>query len=839
MTLSKDKISQSLLWVIRVGIFLILFLPLVMNSNFFFPFIVFKNVLFRISVEIIFVAYLILAHLDPSYRPQLNLKKINKISLALFTFFVISVIAWLFGIGLYRGFWGNYERMSGIFHFMHLILFFFVLVNVFKHKKDWHSFFSFSIFASLLMSFLAFAQYLEVPFLLQSSGGRRLTGTVGNATFFAAYLMFNLFFLLYFWAREKRFNLKLFFFSFLTFDIYLVVAAILSKIFAAGDWGSLNVLKAPFLNQALEYPKFFYPFILFQFLIFVVWFFRSKKNSIRVLLAVIFLFEFFIFFNTQTRGAVIGFTAGIAFLGLVSLFLKVDKRIKRVSLIFLVLVLISPVVLVLNKEAAWVKNVGTLNRLATISLTNITTETRLLTWNASWQGWKETPKSFLIGYGPENYYYAFNKYFPSQIYKDAGSRIWFDRAHNIIFDVGVTTGILGLIAYMSLLIFAALALFKNYQQTRSISSSWLLMALLIAYFIQNFFVFDTLNTEIPFYLFLAFIVFLTSSQPKQFSSAEASIEQAATESAPPKINYIYVSALLVVLLFGIFAINTKTLKANNYIFKALTVKEISLDEDKSSFGHFKKAINQAVSGRFEARQQLANYVNGVSGNKNIPEDHLRTMIDYATKELEKSVDEEPLNIRQYLFLSTFYNASTRFNRGNSQKVIILLQDAVDLSPTRPQIYYEIGQAYAFLNNFEKSSQYFEKGASIASRVIDDQWNLLTIYIVFQKNDLAEQQFDAMQQDLNWQPKLADYKRLVELYGRVSNYSKMIEFQNRVVELEPSVASYARLAALYAQVGENEKARQATQKSVEIDPNSSQEAEAFLELLEAGELLKIN
>ena len=116
MALTKDRISQSLVWTIRVGVFLILFLPLLMNSHFFFPFIVFKNVMFRIVVEVMFLAYLILAHLEPKYLPEFKLQKINKVVLAVLAFFGVSVIAWIFGIGHYSGFWSNYERMGGIFH---------------------------------------------------------------------------------------------------------------------------------------------------------------------------------------------------------------------------------------------------------------------------------------------------------------------------------------------------------------------------------------------------------------------------------------------------------------------------------------------------------------------------------------------------------------------------------------------------------------------------------------------------------------------------------------------------------------------------------------------------
>ena len=821
----KEKISKLLVTLIRFSVFFILFLPLVMNSRFFFPFIVPKNVFFRIAVEIIFVAYLVLLHLDPRYKPRFS-----KITWSVLTFLGISAIAGVFGLSVSTSFWGNYERMSGLFHLLHLVLYFFVLVNVFREKKDWHSLLTFSVFAAVIMSFLAFAQWLQVPFLLKSSGGNRLSGTVGNPTFLAAYLIFNLFFILYFWAKEKRFDLKLFSLSFLVLDSFLVLSAILYKFSPSQDWGIFNIFKTPVLNEAIKYPHFFYPFLVFQILILAVWFLRSRKNSIKALLSVIFLFEFIIFYQTQTRGALIGFVLGLAILLFVSLFSSVSRKIKLISVVSLVLILLSPVILVMNKDSEFVKNNHTLRRLATISYKDVTTESRLLTWEASWRGWTESPKSFLIGYGPENYYYAFNKYFPVKIYRDPGSQVWFDRAHNIIFDTAVTTGLVGLISYLSILGFAALALVGKYKKTKEISSSWLLVSLLAAYFGQNFFVFDTLNTEIPFYLFLGFIVFLTGQKEEILAEDEKSL-------ISKDINYVYLSILVIILLFSIFVVNIRTLKANNYIFQALILHDSSLSGVKGAFTDFKRAIDESWVGRLEARQQLANYVNGASKNKDLSTQQISEMINYTTDELKKSVAEEPLNIRQYLFLSTFYNATTQYNRDNPKKVISLLEERINLSPTRPQVYYEIAQAYAFQNNFEKAEEYFEKGANLAPWVIEDQWNLLTVYIVFEKYDLADAQFRHMTEDLNWQPSVDDYKRIVNLYSRIKNYPKMIEFQQKVADLEQSAESYAQLAAIYAKIGENQKAREATQKAVEINPKFSAEAENFLKLLEAGELLE--
>ena len=827
MNLNVQALNQRLISIIKIGIFMIIVLPIFMNSKFFFPFIVPKNIAFRIIVEIIFLLYLVVLFLDKRYKPTFN-----QITISLLLFGAVSFMAAIFGLNFKTSFFGNYERMSGLFHLLHLLMFFFVLIGVIREKKDWHTFFTFSIFVSLLMSFLALAQYLGVPFLLRSSGGSRLSGTVGNPTFFAAYLIFHLFLIFYFFAEEERFDLKTFSLAFLIFDFALVLGLVFGQFFPESDWGWLNILRLPVLKWTFAYPGLFYSFLFFQLMILAAWFLRHKNHVVRALLAAVFIIEFFIFLNTQTRGAIIGFFAGILLLFLAIIFYKSDKKIKISFAALFLLAIIFPILLYLGRDTALIQN-SPLSRLATISLTNITVESRLLAWQASWLGWKDTPKSFLIGYGPENYYYAFNKYFPTPIYKDVGSQIWFDRAHNIIFDVGVTTGIIGLLIYLNLLGFTVLALYHHYRQTREISSSWLLISLILAYFIQNFFVFDTLNTEIPFYLFLGFVVFLVN-QPINKEG-----EKAETPLANGQAGYIYLSVISVIILFLIFGVNIKTLKANNYIFKGLVQSDNTIEE---KFEYLKKATDQSEIGKFESRQQLASFVQGLLKNENVSASQLKLMFNEAEAELEKSVVEEPQNIRHYLYLTSFLNATTRLNPNNPQKVIAILEPAISLSPTRPHIYYEIGQAYLFMNNFDRAIEYFNQGIKLAPKIIDDQWNILTIYVIFKKNDLAEQQLRFMRAELKWQPNLDDLRRLADLFSRAEFYPKAIEFMVQVINSNATLDDYAKLAALYAQGGDKNLARQTALKAIELNKNSKNfdanfaaEAELFLKKMEAGEL----
>lgn len=72
---------------------------------------------------------------------------------------------------------------------------------------------------------------------------------------------------------------------------------------------------------------------------------------------------------------------------------------------------------------------------------------RPLVWTIAGTAIAERP---LLGWGPDNFDKAFQKHFNNQLFLPQYNETWFDRAHNIFIDTLVDTGVLGLIAYLSL-----------------------------------------------------------------------------------------------------------------------------------------------------------------------------------------------------------------------------------------------------------------------------------------------------------------------------------------------------------------------------------------------------
>jgi len=188
--------KQILRGLILVGLFLVPFIPFLVSSALFFPFITAKAFAWRIIVEVVFAAWILLAALDSDYRPKKSV-----ILYAVAGFLVIIGLANLFGVAPIKSFWSNFERMEGYITLLHLGMFFVVISSVFK-AVDWKRWWNVSLAASFLMFLYAVLQIIGLKTINQ--GGVRVDGTLGNAIYLAVYMLFHIFMAMIFLWRERK-----------------------------------------------------------------------------------------------------------------------------------------------------------------------------------------------------------------------------------------------------------------------------------------------------------------------------------------------------------------------------------------------------------------------------------------------------------------------------------------------------------------------------------------------------------------------------------------------------------------------------------------------------------
>src|SRR3989344_2476427 len=194
-------IKSWLKWIIFAGLFIVPFIPFLVYSSFFFPFITSKAFTWRIIIEIVFAAWILLALLDANYRPKKSV-----ILYAVFGFLVIIGLADFFGVAPVKSFWSNFERMEGYITLLHLGMFFLVISSVFK-EVNWKRWWNVSLVASFLMVLYSVLQIIGLKTINQ--GGVRVDGTLGNAIYLAVYMLFHIFIAsLFMWREWKNVALR-------------------------------------------------------------------------------------------------------------------------------------------------------------------------------------------------------------------------------------------------------------------------------------------------------------------------------------------------------------------------------------------------------------------------------------------------------------------------------------------------------------------------------------------------------------------------------------------------------------------------------------------------------
>ncbi len=180
--------------------------PLLMDKHFLFPFITVKTYFFYILVDILFCCYLLLLTKKKLYPLK------SKLSYFLFGLIALRFLLDILGINFTRSFWGNYERMLGLYTWLHILIYLWMILSIYSIREKYINLFKISVFVSLLVSIYGICQKFGLYFwVVLETGDERVYSTLGNAAFLAGYLLINVFFALYLFGRKKNLSWRFFY----------------------------------------------------------------------------------------------------------------------------------------------------------------------------------------------------------------------------------------------------------------------------------------------------------------------------------------------------------------------------------------------------------------------------------------------------------------------------------------------------------------------------------------------------------------------------------------------------------------------------------------------------
>ncbi len=744
---SNSNIEKIYLFIIKWGVYFILFVPLIVRKEFIFPYVFPKSTVFQVIVEIIFAFWILLALRNPKFRPHFN-----TLGMALALFIVVNILASFAGVDFLRSFWSTQERMTGIFSLLHLFALFTILITVFKTWLSWKRLFDIAIIAAVLGSLYALAQKLGLSFVIASPTTQRLTGTIGNPSFLASWLLFGAFFSLWGMIRER--------------------------------W----------LWRLVFYiPSF-------------------------ILISTILVF-------TGSRGPFLAFGLGLFLFAVALAIFSQNKIIKRIAIAGLLVVIIIGSSLFLMKNTSLVKNNFYLNRYTSVSFANpdLSIQSRYLVWDMAFKGWKEKP---LLGWGPENFNVPFNKYLEPQL--ATTGTIWYDRVHNIVLDTINTTGIIGLLSYLFIFVTAIWLLIRGVKQRWKGREAKLIFAIpiiiLVCYFIQNFFVFDMVNSYIMFFLLLGFISFLitkltqnlaTQNSPQQTSKVHSSQHKRRYEPA----HWGRILMVMVLMIIFIYITNIRPAQASFYGIKgsfALLRRNFT-----QAIEPIKKALGYHNFTEGEVAKEFTKIIEQKTGDPDFAP-YKEETLNFTIKEVERIYKKHPYDVTFPIMLGELYNIGSEFDPSFLRKGEEVLLKAIELSPERQSTYWIAGQNKLLLGKFKEGIGLFQQALylnPVEAEKAKAFWYLgVALSTAGRHQEALDKLLLAQKLGYNWKTTRA-LRFFGETYLKVGNPKKAIEYYERAALSEPKdVAVKNRLKEIKKLI-ENQTKPQATTTDDQLSPDS--------------------
>ncbi len=476
------------------------------------------------------------------------------------------------------------------------------------------------------------------------------------------------------------------------FFVFLCVSAIVAIIAIVQK--SPNLLQNRYISpisSTLGNSNFLSGFSMFVVFISILLFLQEKEKWLRCFTVLICLLNVTVIILAETRGTFLGLVAGIGVL--VSCYtmisLKGGQFKRRVLFAIPVLVVLVSIVVFSFRNSLDFKKVPTLRRFTEGSLTEGSADTRLIFWDISIDAIKEKP---IFGWGPNNYCYAFDKYYNPILLKYGIGETWADYAHNVMLNTFAEEGVSGLVAYLLLNIVPIMLLWQRYRRgdiNRHIT--YIGTAIIVSNFIHNSFLFETPVSYLYFILFLAFL------NSELYHKTDGTIK--ARRSFYPLI-----AGITVLLSAMIWFTNVKVARANIALFDAMRF----VNERKTipAIAAFHSSINLSTVHSDDARNYLGTAVIKKAEDyfRNEREDELKLLLIKMYDELEKNKIHHPLDVIVIIDRGQIANLLSGIfdDHARNKQVEKELGDAINLSPKRQEIRFVLSAIKMHLEKHQEA-----------------------------------------------------------------------------------------------------------------------------------------
>lgn len=595
----------------------------------------------------------------------------------------------------------------------------------------------------------------------------------------------------------------------------LIVSLIVSLryfIFFSGPQGDTDMNR-----YALGNPGFLGNYLVFH-LFFALWLFlTSKTREIKIALIVYLLLQSAVIFHAGNRASLLGWAVFIGLTGFYFVFRHPKIRIITIGIITVFVLTFTT--LIVFKNSQFVKDRYYLWKATNWSLNDTTIQRRFTLWEIALKGIAEKP---IFGWGKENIYRVFDKYYNPAIYVISSKEQWIDRAHNVFLDELIAGGTINVIAEI-FLFYLLIVLFKRLfrQSEEQKLFAYMGIGFIVSLFVQGAFTLSTMGIYLPlFIVFFATVNMISDHSKLHIHSA---------------IRVIFSIVLFFITTLGAWNFTIIPAIANIYAVRG----GLAVPENFSLFTESNKKLDALLPDKDSVKAELltfeGQYFNAVAIRYYPGDLRILPFQEYIIPKLKTAVQLHPLYLRLKANYATVLSDRARYTRKKEYiaEAISVWDELVKDYPTHPLFLFAAGTIYELSGQHDKAVTFVRQGSAFFPDSGIVHW-LEGLAFLQSKN--YQEGMDTLRESLKLGLVPDDYHindmiRVADLIARSEDKHKFEAVRDMYVlaiSLRPSNARFhGNLAYIYGQLKEKELAIKEANIAISLSPQHREELEKLI------------
>ncbi len=453
-------------------------------------------------------------------------------------------------------------------------------------------------------------------------------------------------------------------------------------------------------------------------------------------------------------------------------------------------------------------------------------------WQISINALKAKP---ILGSGVGTFFYDFSRFRPTTMNQSDFWQIRFDRPASQIAEILATTGIVGLLSYLALIVFAIAYSIMNVKRGEE------MLFPLLAMVISQLVYYQSLALGFCFWLFLGVIASLNEqksevgwlSTPKIFNNLKTVFLKVWASSLAKRIvfvgsNLIAAIALLAFIFWGI-RIYIADVFYSQALSKDTGEQELQLLNKATSsnpyFAEYQIMFSKSLLDM--AAQDMAVQDLKIATISKDQQKAFQEMSQAATT-AQKAVQLSPNWVASWENLGVIYQGLSGVATGADQAAINAFKKAIDLEPTNPLLYLQLGRVYFARHELALAEEQFKKAASLKLDFLEPQ--IFLGLVKEQQGDLgmAIQKLASLENRFPLNIEVAF--QLGRLYFNQGKNQEAISQFSRVLLLNPGhLDALYSMALAYEKIGKITESISYLKQALEISPDNQTLKDKLAEL----------